>query len=481
MIEKILLKNAQRIYTFNAQDEIIDNGYLLIESNKIKQIGRGGAALPRADKVIDLANKIVLPGMVNAHHHFYQNVTRAVPITQRCSILDWLKYLYCLWAFLTPEDIRVATQIAVGELLLSGCTTSSDFFYLFPQKQNQLFDVEIEAASEMGIRLHAVRGCLPVLEGKLDQELRALNIDTAALIEEKEEILAECERVVNKYHDPSPFSMVQVGLGPTTVDYKNEAFSKSLKELAGANDLLFHFHLHPRPDERELCFRLYNESPLEHLERLNWLDENTWIAHATNHTPEDIDILARNGVRVSHSPSCHMRLGYKVAPIPEMREKGIIVGLGVDGGASNDSGNMLAELRAALLVHRINGVHGNSGPDTWFSPRDVFAMATGDAAKLLHREEAVGSLEEGKAADLAVFGLDTLGYAGAGADPLSALVFCGLDFRADLTMVNGRIVVQDGVLLDMDEQALVRRAHSTTQRLIDAASAVTGLNFRASA
>jgi 8-oxoguanine deaminase len=478
MAGTILLKNALGIYTFNAKDEIITDGYVLIEGNKIKKIGRSGMTLPRADSVIDLKNKIIVPGLVNVHHHFFQSVTRAVPITQKCSILEWLKYLYCLWAFLTPEDIRTATRIAVGELLLSGCTTSSDFFYLFPQKNKQLFDVEIETAANMGIRLHAVRGCLPVLEGSLNRELKALNIDTSLLIEDKIEILAESERVIDKYHDESPFSMTQVGIGPTTVDYKDIKFSRKLKELAREKNLLFHFHLHPRPDERELCFRLYNQGPLEHLERIGWLDKNTFIAHATNHSPEDIAVLARNGVSISHSPSCHMRMGYNVAPIPDMRKRGIIVGLGVDGGASNDSGNMLAELRSTLLVHRIRGVHTNLDSDSWFNHRDVFEMATKDGARILGREDVIGSLEEGKAADLAAFDMDKLGYAGAGSDPLSSLVFCGLDYRSALTMVNGKILVQDGVVLGVDERELVREANSITKRLMDQATLVTGLDFR---
>jgi cytosine/adenosine deaminase-related metal-dependent hydrolase len=476
-MKKILLDNIDYLYTCNDDSEVLRDGYILVEGDRISKVGAAGEIRPQTDETIDMSGTIVIPGMINVHHHFYQNITRAVPITQKCTILDWLKYLYCLWAHLEAEDIRVATNVAVAELLLSGCTTSSDFMYLHPHGRTELFDEEIRTAAELGIRLHAIRGCLPVLEGNLKSELEALHVDTSTLTEAKEKILQESERVINRYHDSSDFSMTQVGIGPTTVDFSDSDFSRTLKELTRGKDVIFHFHLHPRDDEVKTCARLYNRRPLEYLEKLGWLDENTWIAHATNHEKADINILARNNVGISHSPSCHARLGYRVAPIPEMIRQGVTVGLGVDGGASNDSGNMLAELRMTLLVHRMRGVHSGMEPQQWFTAEDVLRMATRNGAKLLKREAAIGSIVPGKAADIVAFRIDGIGHAGASIDPLGALVYCGLDYRADLTMVGGKILVHHGKLLNIDEGQVVVRARQSSERLFTKAAAVTGLNF----
>jgi cytosine/adenosine deaminase-related metal-dependent hydrolase len=291
-MKKILLDNIDYLYTCNDDAVVLRDGYILVEGDRIKMLGGAGEVRPKADEALDMFGTIIIPGMINVHHHFYQNITRAVPITQKCTILDWLKYLYCLWAYLEAEDIRVATQVAVAELLLSGCTTSSDFFYLFPYGRTELFDEEIRTAEELGIRLHAVRGCLSLLEGDLKRELEALNFNTSALTEDKEKILLESERAIERYHDPSEFSMIQIGLGPTTVDFTDSNFSRQLKDLARRNGIMFHFHLHPRDDEVHTCARLHSRRPLEYLEDLGWLDSYTWIAHATNHEKQDIDILS---------------------------------------------------------------------------------------------------------------------------------------------------------------------------------------------
>jgi cytosine/adenosine deaminase-related metal-dependent hydrolase len=380
--------------------------------------------------------------------------------------------------FVEPEDVRVATKIAVGELLLTGCTTASDFAYLFPSGKKELFDEEVETARELGIRFHPVRGCVPVLEGQLSQELERAGVKPELLVENKKEILKETERVIDRYHDESTFSMLQIGLGPSAMEYGDESFVRSLKELAASKRVLCHTHLHPRPDEVEICGRLHGKTPLEYLEAIGWLDRNTWIAHATRHTAADIEILARTGTGVSHSPSCHMRLGYPVAPIPQMLKRSIPVGIGVDGGASNDSGNMLAELRTTMLVHRIEGVHRDLSKREWFSPQHVFEMAITAGATILNREEAIGSLEEGKAADLISIPWRTIQYAGGSIDPLSALIFCGNNYRVAYSIVNGEIAVENGKLVNVDEEALFEEADATTRKLIEKTERETELRFR---
>jgi cytosine/adenosine deaminase-related metal-dependent hydrolase len=262
------------------------------------------------------------------------------------------------------------------------------------------------------------------------------------------------------------------------MEYGDEGFLRSLKELANNNGVLCHTHLHPRPDEVKICSQLHGKTPLEYLEKLGWLDRNTWIAHATRHTAADIEILARTGTGVSHSPSCHMRLGYPVAPIPQMRKRAVPVGIGVDGGSSNDSGNMLAELRATMLVHRINGVHKELSKKEWFSPDDIFDMATKTGAAVLNRDDVIGSLEEGKAADLISIPWRKIDYAGGSTDPLSALVFCGANYRVAYSIVNGEIVVANGKLAKIDEEALFEEADATTKKLIEKAEKKTDLRFR---
>lgn len=476
---RTLIQNADYIYTFNNDREVIRNGSVLLEGNKIISIGNDLAVEDDVDTVIDASGKIVLPGFVNVHHHFYQNVTRAIPYVRQCTILDWLKYLYCLWAFIKPGDIRVATEVSASELLLSGCTTTADFMYLYPGNRPELFDEEVEAAGNMGIRLHAVRGSLSVFEEALEAQIKDLHIDTDSLLENTEDILYRSRKAFEEHHDESSDSMIRIALGPTTMDYGDIGFLKELKNLATDHNARFHFHLHPRDDERELCRRLYKTTPLEYLEENGLLDSRTWIAHATNHTTEDIDVLARTGAGVSHSPSCHMRLGYNVAPIPEMKRRNIPVGIGVDGGASNDSGNMLSELRTTLLVHRIRGVHPGETPDNWFTPRDVFEMATIGGATVLGREKEIGSLEPGKLADLVGFDLETIGFAGTGNDPLAKLLFCGLDYRTSFTIVNGNVLVRDGHIPGLDERGLVRKANAVTDRLMTEAGEVTGIDFSA--
>lgn len=475
---KILIKNAYRIYTFDKNDSEYRQGSILINGNKIEEIGNiQSNRLNNPDQVIDASGMVVLPGFINTHHHFYQNVTRNVPLVQKCNLLEWLMYLYTIWADIDEEAVYEASRLAISELLLTGCTTTADFSYLYPHGQANLMDFEIRAASELGIRFHAFRGCMPVMEADLAEKLeKKFSMDTRHLIEEKQKALDACDRLFSQFHDPSPYSMLRIGIGPTTVFYNDTGFMKQLKELSNKWKGLCHTHLHPRSDEIELCKSLHQAAPLEYLESIGWLDERTSIAHATNHSSRDIQILSRNRASVTHSPSCHMRLGYPVAPIPQMISANVTVGIGVDGGASNDTGNMLNEIRTTMLVHRIKGVHHNLNPGEWLGPREVFRMATVNGARLLNRDD-IGSLAAGKAADLVLFNVLTIPYAGGLSDPLGALVYCGGSGYVDTSIINGEIVVRNGRLVKAAEDEIVSKANEVSFKLMEKAGKRTGINY----
>jgi len=474
---KILIKNAYRLYTFDDSHKSYESGYVYIDDNVIKEVGSGRNDHLLADEIIDASGKIVLPGLINVHHHFYQNVTRNIPIVQKCSLLEWLLYLYGVWAGIDEETTYDSARLAIAELLLTGCTTSMDFMYLYPNGKKNLLNFEFQAARELGLRFHGFRGCLSVMEGDIPQQLKKrINVDPTHLVESEDQIIQSCEEAFQLYHDSKNYSMSRVGVGPTTVVYDSPEFMKELKNLSARWGGLNHTHLHPRPDEVEKCKNKYNCTPLEFMEDIGWLDSSTFIAHATRHTLNDIKILARNGAGVTHSPSCHMRLGYPVVSVPEMKSAGVVVGIGVDGGASNDSGNMLGELRTTMMVHRIEGVHKDYPTEKWLEPKDVFMMAMRNGARLLKRND-IGSLEVGKAADLIIIDLNQIGYGGGLHDPLGALVYCGCKHIVDTSIINGEFVVRDGRLTKASEEDIVVRANKAAYRLIKEAQVKTGIDY----
>lgn len=479
---KILIKNAARIYTFDQQNTVYERGIVVTENNVITHVGPADPLIEAGqafDEIIDAEGCVVLPGMVNTHHHFYQNVTRNIPIVQKSSLLDWLMYLYTVWNEIDEEAIYEAARVAIGELLLTGCTTSTDFSYIYPREKPYLLDYVIKAAAEMGIRMHAFRGCMPVMESDLAYKLeKYFKVDTEKLIEDKDRALEISEHYFSKYHDQNDLAMLRIGTGPTTILINDPGFMTELKTLANKYNGLCHTHLHPREDEVVACREVNNCTPLEFLENIGWLDSATFLAHATRHTSKDIKILAANKTSVTHSPSCHMRLGYPVAPIPEMIANGVNVGIGVDGGASNDSGNMLGELRTTMMVHRIEGVHGDLKRKDWFGPADVFEMATTKGARLLNRDD-IGMLESGKAADIIIYDISTIPYAGSLSDTLGALVYCGVSGIVHTSIINGKIVVKKGKLVTADEKEIASKANQVSEKLLKKAASKTGIDYLA--
>jgi cytosine/adenosine deaminase-related metal-dependent hydrolase len=474
-VARTVIRNAQRIYTFDDTDSVLSGVDLVIDDDRIASIGTQCDA-SGADRVIDASRHVVLPGLVNTHHHFFQHTARAMPTTFGSTIIDWLTDCYVLWAGLDPEAVYWSTQAAVAELLLSGCTTAADFAYLHPNGQTELFDEEVRAVREMGIRFHGVRGCTPTLEEPVAANLAAAGIDPSQLLETETEIFSRSEKAIEDYHDPAPHAMIRVGLGPTQTHYRSPDFMRELKELARRHDAGTHLHLHPRPDERELVQEMYGMSPLRFLDSVGWLDEATWLAHASEHDADDIALLRDRGTGVAHCPGCIFRLGMRVTKVPQMLAAGVKVGLGVDGGASNDSGNLLAEVRGALMVHRLKGVHPGLSPEDWLTPYDVFKAATRGGAAVLRRPE-IGKLAPGSAADVVLIRTDSLAYAGA-FDPLGALVFGSPPSPVDVTIVAGKVLVENGRLTSGREAQIIDGANATAQRLARLAHKTTGRHLR---
>ena len=473
---RTIIKNLSDLYTFDQAMRHLQDVDLVMEDNRITKIGKD--VIPSdGDRVISGVGKLGIPGLINTHHHFYQNITRNVPIMQKGGLLRWLLFSYGAWADLDEEDVDAAARLSAAELLLTGVTTSMDFMYFFPKGRSRLMDAEFQAVRDLGLRFHGYRGCMPVMEGDLPRQLRqVLGLDSRELVEDADTILTACEDTFSRFHDNSFGAMTRVGVGPTTVPFAMPQLLRDLREMADRWNGLMHTHLHPRPDEEEKCRAQYGTTPHRLLEDMGWFSPRLSLAHITRHGAEEIEILRRNGVSVTHSPSCHMRLGYPVAPIPQCVEAGVNVAIGVDGGSSNDSGDMLAELRNTLYVHRISGVHQDFGPEKWFGPQEVFRMATNNGAKLLQRED-IGSVEEGKLADLVLVNMNQIGYGSAMADPLGALVYCGCSHRVDTTIVNGRVVVEDGRLISGSESDIVAQANRVTGKILKRVKQETGIDY----
>ncbi len=478
MVEELLINNADLIATFDSQGREIRNGYLLITGKQIEEVGPMETWSNRSvEKMIDATGKIVLPGLINVHHHLFQTLTRVLPSNQKGDIFEWLKVLYPLWYEMNPEITYRASQVGMAELLLSGCTTTADHFFMFPKKQPELFGETIAAAKDLGIRFHPIRGSMTVLEGQLNEELTRMGIDVPSMMETEEEVIHNTSKAIEQFHDLSSFSMCRVGLGPSAIPYGRTEFLKKLKKLAIDNSTICHTHLHPRVDEDPWSRRTTGWSPLEYLENIRWLGPETYLAHVTSFQKKDIEGLARTRTGVAHCPSSNLRVGYQVAPLPQMLEAGVRVGIGVDGSAANDTGDMIGELRMALLVHRGKGIHSEVSSEKWPSPRDILKMATRTGAEILGRDD-IGSLEKGKAADIVIFNRGGIDYIGSETDPLSSLILCGLSHRVDTAIVNGRLIVENGELTQYSEKTIAQEGRKAALELQDRVHKRTGIPLK---
>jgi cytosine/adenosine deaminase-related metal-dependent hydrolase len=443
----------------------LDEGYVLVADDRIEMVGSGTVpAAARVDRFIDARGKVVLPGLVNTHHHLPQVLTRNVPRVQEAPLFRWLTELYEVWRGLDAAAVDAAVRVGLGELLLTGCTTTSDHLYLFPKGQSRFIDVEIAAAREMGIRFHPTRGSMS--KGKSEGGLPPDDV-----VEDEEAILDDARRLIREYHDPRPRAMTRIAMAPCAPFAVTEDLMRRTAELAREKGVRLHTHLAETRDEDAYCRELYGCRPVEYLRRLDWLGKDVWLAHCVHLQPNEVKLFGETGTGVAHCPSSNFRLGSGIAPVRAMLDAGVPVGLGVDGSASNDSSNMFGEVRQALLAHRLG-----ADPSRWITAEEVLWMATRGGASCLGRDD-IGSLEPGKAADLILVDTRRLSYAGASSDILAALVFSPWPEPVDTVMVNGRIVVEHGELSGVDVPALIARADAISEALLHAASRSTGRDY----
>jgi len=444
----LLLKNADLLVTMDAARQRIPDGGLFVRDRAIVQVGPTADLPETADTVIDAAGMIVLPGLVNTHHHLCQTLTRC--IAQDNVLFDWLVTLYPIWARLTPEAVYVSAKLGLAELMLSGCTTSSDHLYIYPNGVR--VDDEIQAAVELGIRFHATRGSM-----SLGRSQGGLPPDNC--VEDEPFILRESRRAIETYHQANRFGMVRVALAPCSPFTVTADIMRSSAELARAYGVRLHTHLAETKDEEEFCLERFGARPVDYVASLGWTGPDVWHAHCVHLNTEEISLFATTGSGVAHCPSSNMRLASGIAPVRAMRDAGVRVGLGVDGSASNDSSHLLAEARQAMLLQRVMGNPNALGA------QEALEIATLGGASVLGRDD-IGSLAAGMAADFIGYRLDRLSFAGARHDPLAALVFCTPP-NVDLSVINGLVRVRDGEMVGLDTHALTRRHNEISRKLID--------------
>jgi cytosine/adenosine deaminase-related metal-dependent hydrolase len=438
----------------------IPNGGLLIRDGFIEQVGPTSELPEAADEVLDLRGHVVLPGLINTHHHFYQTLTRAVPAAQDANLFGWLTTLYPIWAGMGPEEVYISTQTALAELTLSGCTTASDHLYIYPNGSR--LDDEIHAALEIGVRLQASRGSMSLGESKG-------GLPPDRVVEEEDFILEDSIRLAQQYHDSNSGAMTQIVLAPCSPFSVTGDLMRESAKLAREYNLHLHTHLAETEDEDAFCLESFGYKPVAYMETVDWVGDDVWFAHSVHVNSEEIKLYAHTGCGVAHCPSSNMRLASGIAPILEMLTAGVRVGLGLDGSASNDSSHMLAEARMAMLLSRVGaGVAGASlsGEDAppIMTARQALELATRGGAAVVGRED-IGSLEPGKCADFFAVDMNVLDFAGALHDPVAALVFCS-PVKSAYTVVGGKFVVKDGELVTLDLQNLIEKHNTASKRLL---------------
>ena len=453
----LLIRHATVLVTMDDQRREIPDGALLMRDGWIEQVGSTDELPTVADEVLDLTDHLVLPGLINTHHHFYQTLTRAVPAAQDADLFHWLKTHYPIWAGLVPEDIRVSTQLALAELALSGCTTASDHLYIFPNGCR--LDDEIEAAKQIGIRLHASRGSMSLGESQG-------GLPPDRVVEEEEEILSDTQRVIEVYHDPQPGSMTQIVVAPCSPFSVTPELMRQAAAMARSYNVQMHTHLAETLDEEQFCLQKFGHRPLSYAEELDWAGDDVWFAHAVHINPTEVERMASSGIGVAHCPSSNMRLASGIAPVRRYLTAGVSVGLGVDGSASNDGSHMLAEARQALLLSRVDAVVASEidGQQALLTARQALEMATLGGAAVLGRND-IGSLEPGKCADFIAIDLNRVEFSGGLHDPVASSVLCA-SVLVDFNYVHGQPVVVEGQLVTCDLDLVIEAHNRAASRLV---------------
>ncbi len=446
----LLVKNAAVLVTMDdARRELRDAG-LYIEDNRIVAVGPTATLPASADEIIDLRGHIVLPGLINTHHHMYQSLTRAVPAAQDVELFGWLETLYPIWARLTPEMIRVSALTAMAELILSGCTTSSDHLYLYPNGAR--LDDTIESAARIGLRFHASRGSMSVGRS-------AGGLPPDSLVENEASILRDTQRLIETHHDASRYAMQRIVVAPCSPFSVSRDLMRESAALARTHGVSLHTHLAENANDVAYSREKFNRTPAEYAEELGWVGRDVWHAHCVQLDDHGIDLFARTGTGVAHCPCSNMRLASGIAPICKMTKRGVSVGLGVDGSASNDSAHLLGEARQAMLLQRVG-----FGPAA-MTARDALTLATRGGAAVLNRDD-IGVLAPGMAADFIAFDLANPNFAGALHDPVAALVFC-TPAQVALSVINGRVVARDGQLTTVDLPVIIEHHNQLAATLLN--------------
>lgn len=456
-MRRILIKNADWIITVDAQHSRLQNHDILIEENKILQIAQNIPEDEQVTEVIDARGRIIIPGLVNTHHHFFQSLTRNVPMP-KVDLEGWLDLNYRTFQHVNEEALEAASYVAIGELLKTGCTTTTDHHYVFTSRENRMIDAEIRSAKELGIRFHPTRGSISI--GKSQG-----NYVPDHMTQSLDDILYDSERLINTYHDASFGSMLRIALAPCNngLDSTPEVLRETLA-LARKHQVRCHSHLAESVGETEIALAKFGCRPVEFMEKQGWLGPDIWYAHCTQLNQREIELFAQTGTGVAHCPVSNMLSG-SVAPVPAMWKAGVPVGLAVDGSGSNNSSNMMNDLRTAFKVHILNDLFNSLTPD------EMLEVATMGGARVLGREEEIGSLEVGKCADLVLLDWNQFQYAGGMHDPVTCVIMCCDSKMVDTVMVNGKVRVRKGMLADVDEMVKAQWINQVGDRwLADAQS-----------
>jgi 8-oxoguanine deaminase len=458
----LLIRNAHCVATFDDARRELADASLFIRDHRIEQIGAAAELPAEADEVIDARGHLVVPGLINTHHHMYQSLTRAIPGVQDAELFSWLRGLYPIWAGLTPEMVRVSTQVAMAELLMSGCTTSSDHLYIYPNGVR--LDDSIEAAQAIGMRFTATRGSMSV-----GQSQGGLPPDR--VVEREDFILKDTQRLIEAHHGREHGAMVQIGVAPCSPFSVSRDLMRESASLARAYGVRLHTHLAENDHDIAYSREKFNCTPAEYAQDLGWLGHDVWHAHCVKLDPAGMRLFAMTKTGVAHCPCSNMRLASGIAPVRKMLDAGVPVGLGVDGSASNDGAHMVNEARQAMLLARVGRALEPFGCDhgpAEMTARDALAMATRGGAQVLGRED-IGHLAPGMCADLALFDLRGLNFAGGAVhDPVASLLLCASP-QAAYTVVNGNVVVREGRLATLALAPLLERHNALALALAQTA------------
>ncbi|MBN1297620.1 8-oxoguanine deaminase [bacterium] len=415
------------------------------------------------DTIINGTGCVAIPGLVNTHHHFFQVLTRVIPRMQNAPLFPWLVNHYRIWEGLTQEAVYWSSLAAMGELLVTGCTTTADHHYLFPRNTaGDLLDIQFRAANDLGIRFLATRGSMSVGQSKG-------GLPPDQVVQDEDDILADCHRVIDRFHDPSPDSMQRIALAPCSPFSVSETLMRRTAQLARTTGVSLHTHLAETRDEEAYCLSTFGCRPVDLMKRLDWLGPDVWFAHCVHLNEAEIALFGKTGTGTAHCPSSNMRLGSGIAPVRELLDAGAPMGLAVDGSASNDSSDMLGEVRQALLLQRVS-----KGADA-MTVNEALTIGSRGGAGILGFDQT-GVIAPGNLADIAVFNLNSLDFVGVH-DPIGGLVLCGDCHRAHHVVVNGRHIVKNGHLITISEQDIIDQTRTIASRLVTSASQRTGIAF----